>query len=81
MANSEKFNTVTDLYNRLLPAINTKLNELKRMHLTNIRATDIWDFLVKYKWKDRNDLRMYEMVSDILNVDELELELYKKKKG
>lgn len=72
MAKDNYFNSLDDVYKRVLPAINTKLDELKRIHF-NVRNIDIWDYCVKYMWRNRSDLRIYEMVSDILNVDELKL--------
>lgn len=72
MAKENSFNSIADVYNRVLPAINTKINELKRLHI-NVRNIDIWDYCVKYIWNNKGDLRMYEMVSDILNIDEVKL--------
>lgn len=60
-----------DLYKRLLPAINTKVDELKRIKF-NVTNIDIWDYCINL-WSNRKELRMYELVDDILNIDELKL--------
>lgn len=72
MAKDNYFNSIDDIYKRVLPAINTKLDELKRINF-NVRNIDIWDYCVNCIWKNKNDLRIYEMVSDILNIDELKI--------
>lgn len=64
----DKFNSVSDLYKRVLPALQTKREELKRDNF-KIDNLDIWNFCVETKWKFKSDLRMYELVDDILNVD------------
>lgn len=81
MIDDYTFNSVDDLYKRLLPAINTKLSELKRIHI-DARNTDIWNYCVTNIWKKRKDLRIHEMVSDILDIDELKLnEFIKSRNG
>ena len=81
MMDDYTFSSVDELYKRLLPAINTKLAELKRIHF-NVRNTDIWNYCVNNIWKKQSDLRIHEMVSDILNVDELALmEFLKNRNG
>ena len=80
MANSEKFSSITDLYKRLLPAIRTKVDELKSNKIYDISELDIWEYCKETLWKTRNDLRIYEMVNDILFVDALALELFKKQR-
>ncbi len=75
----ERFNSINDLYNRLLPAIDTKLSELKRMKLYNITNLDIWNYCVQNKWKYKTNLHIYEMVNDILNIDELNICVFVKK--
>lgn len=78
MDNAFKFNSINDLYKRILPSINTKIDDLKREKITDIKADDIWRYCVNKKWKNKTDLRIYEMVDDILNIDILDLKLYLK---
>ncbi len=75
---NEKFASLNDLYNRLLPALKTKSADLKREKL-NISEKDIWSYCLKNKWSNKTDLRMHELVDDILNVDAFKLEIYLKK--
>lgn len=75
----ENFNSITELYVRLLPAIRTKLSELKREKVIYISETDIWNYCLNNKWKAKKDLRLYEMVDDILNLDILNMEVFIKK--
>ncbi len=79
MALDEKFSSLNDLYNRLLPALNVKKQELKRAKL-EVSEKEIWNYCLKNKWVKRTDLRIYELVDDILNIDALKLEIYLKKK-
>ena len=72
----DKITSIEELYKRLLPAINTKLAELKRENITNIQKLDIWNYCVANLWKKKRDLRIYEMVDDILNLDNLKLSLF-----
>jgi len=77
--NYEKFSSIDDLYRRIEPAMKTKIDELKRKKIINVSPKDIWNFCAMYCWKNKSDLRIYEMVSDILNIDELKLLLFIKK--
>ena len=73
--NNETFTNMNDLYKRVLPALNTRKYELKRIKF-NVNSLDIWDYCVSNLWRNKKDLRIYEMVSDILSVDELKLKIF-----
>ena len=77
--NQEKFYSIEDLYKRLLPAIKTKLDEFKRENINNVNELDIWNYCMQNKWNNRKDIRLYEMVSDILEIDIFNLNIYKNK--
>ena len=64
-----EFNNVKELYERLLPALNTKVVELKRQDMDYIKVEDIWNYLKDSKWALANNLLLYQMVDDILNLD------------
>ena len=64
-----EFNSIKELYERLLPALTTKVNELKRYDLDYIKVEDIWNYLKDQKWSKANNLLLYQMVDDILNLD------------
>ena len=73
-----EFQNVKQLYNRLLPALRTKKEEMKRVGINYVQEEDIWNYLKEKKWKKANDLSLYDMVSDILNIDNSFIENYLK---
>ena len=73
-----EFNNVKELYERLIPALNTKVTELKRNDLDYIKIEDIWNYLKESKWIGANNLLLYQMVDDILNLDNNEIDEYVK---
>lgn len=72
-------NNSLDLYKRLLPAINSKINELSKYEIFYVKREDIWNYLKQQKWKDDN-ISLAEMVDDILNTDNEKLVKYVKEK-
>ena len=79
MDNNEKFGSINDLYKRVLPALQAKISELKRENINFVDIIDIWQYCIENIWKNKSDLRIYELVDDILNVDGLKLEIYVRK--
>ncbi len=73
-----EFNNLKELYDRLLPALNTKVTELKRYDLDYIKVEDIWNYLRLSKWSKANNLLLYQMVDDILNLDNEEIDEFVK---
>lgn len=76
-----EFNTLSDLYKRLEPALNTKEADLKRSDYEFITKRDIWDYLEVNKWKSAENLQLHQMVDDILHVDNEKLVKYTIKKN
>lgn len=74
-----EFSSITDLYNRLVPALNAKVMELKRNDIDYVKKEDIWNYLKIVKWKNSSNLLLHQMVDDILNIDYVLLENYVKK--
>ena len=72
-------NNSLDLYKRLLPAINSKINELSKYEIFYVKREDIWNYLKQEKWKDDN-ISLAEMVDDILNTDNEKFVKYVKEK-
>lgn len=70
---NENFGTLKDLYERVLPALKSKVKELKNNHLSFITEKDVWDCLRKNKWNGETDLTLYDIVNDILFIEEKEL--------
>ena len=75
-----EFNSLEELYNRLKPALNTKQREMIRNGYNYIKIEDIWNYLKEIKWKKANNLALYEMVSDVLNIDDIVIDGYLKQK-
>jgi UTP-glucose-1-phosphate uridylyltransferase len=75
-----EFRTLEELYQRIKPALKTKQSEMHRMGYDYIKEEDIWNYLKEIKWKNAKGLGLYDMVSDILNSDELAIDSYLKKK-
>ncbi len=73
-----EFNSIKELYERLKPALNTKLTELKRNDLDYIKIEDIWNYLKITKWEKSSNLLLYQMVDDILNLDNSDIDEYVK---
>ena len=71
-----KFKNLSDLYNRILPALKSKTNELNKKGLNYIHEEDIWNFLKNYNWISSRDLDLGSMVNDIFNVNIIELDKY-----
>ena len=68
-----KFKSLEELYQRLLPAFKTKVADLKRTGIYNIREIDIWNYLKNNYWRQKRNLTLGEMVNDILSTPNEEL--------
>ncbi len=75
-----EFNSLEELYNRLRPALNAKMSELKVNGYGYLKNEDIWNYLKEKKWKNSHDLMLSDMVSDILNTDNVLIDDYFKEK-
>ncbi len=62
-----KFESVTDLYRRLYPALSTKKNEMLKDGI-KISELDIWNYLRNNIWNSASNLKLYNMVDDIMNL-------------
>ena len=74
------FNSIEELYNRVVPALNSKVNEFKRNNINYIKAEDIWNFLVESRWKNTKGLMLSDIVDDILHTDNNKIDEYVKNK-
>ena len=77
---SIKFNSLEELYKRLVPAMETKVSELERNGIKYINIEDIWDYLRLNKWSKSKDLTLSRCVDDILNTSDIEYKKYIKNK-
>lgn len=60
------FKTLDELKQRVKPALYSKLKEIHTLGYKIVSTKDIWDYLVKYKWNNKKDIELNELVSDIL---------------
>jgi hypothetical protein len=71
-----KFNTIEELYARVLPALTSKVNEFKREKISYITEKDIWNFLSNKTWRVKKDLEFYELIDSIINLPLSEMDSY-----
>ena len=62
-----KFNSLIELFNRLYPAFNTKVKELKNDGV-NVSEVELWNYLKNNNWQNSGSLTLYDMVSDIFSI-------------
>ncbi len=75
-----EFSSQKQLYDRLKPALNAKMTELKQNGYGYLKIEDIWNYLSESKWRTSHNLALNEMVSDILNCDNELIDTYFKDK-
>ena len=71
-----KFRSLEELYKRVQPALYTKCEEMKRNGYDYIVEEDIWNYLKEEKWTKSENLTLYQMVDDILNVENVYIDKY-----
>ena len=64
-----KFNTLQELYNRLKPALNSKIREYRLDGFKYISIEDLWNYLRDEKWVQSADLDLAKMVDDIFHIE------------
>lgn len=75
-----EFKSASELYERLIPALKSKVAELKRTGYDYLTTEDVWNYLKENKWQDSKDLALHEMVSDIFSTDNMLIDDYFKNK-
>ena len=75
-----EFSSLSELYDRIKPALETKAVEMHRVGYSYIKKEDIWNYLKEIKWKKACDLSLHEMINDILNTDNTLIDTYFKDK-
>lgn len=76
MDNKLEFRTKEELYNRVLPALYSKIKEVRKLGFKYITEKDIWNYLVENEWKKRVNLELFDLINDILYVDNNKLNDY-----
>lgn len=74
------FASIEELYRRVKPALITRCDELKRIGMNYVAPEDIWNYLKDNVWNNSRNLRLFRMVDDILNVDNMLIDDYLKQK-
>ena len=75
------FNSIEELYNRLLPALKSKKKILSKSGYSYITEKEIWETLRSTKWNAINGLMLCDMVDDILHTDNVEFANYHQNKN
>lgn len=70
------FSSLEELYHRVEPALNSKLNDLRRIGIRYVQKADIWNYLKNNLWCKKANLTLGEIVNDIMTVSNTELEVY-----
>ena len=78
--NEIKFSSLEELYNRLKPALRSKIKELHKLDKVYIKENDIFEYLSDNKWETSNNLTLDQMVDDILYADNNKLDEYVQRK-
>ena len=66
-----EFKNLLELKARITPALKTKVKELN----SYVTEEDIWNYQ-KTKWKKSNNLTLYDIINDIINIKKEEIEEY-----
>ena len=74
------FSSISELYDRVKPALKSKALELKKLKMDYIKEVDIWNCLVELRWKNEKGLVLADIVDDILNIDNKIINNYVKEK-
>lgn len=61
-----EFNSIKDLYKKVLPALKIKKREIEKKGIEKSES-DIFNDLIKNKWSKMINLSLNEIVNDILN--------------
>ena len=64
-----EFRNVQELYNRIKPALYSKVKEIRRNGIDYVKEEDIWNYLSMYNWKESENLCLSSMVSNIMDLD------------
>ena len=76
MDNPIEFKSAKELYDRVLPALYSKVKEVRNLGFKYITEKDIWNYLVNNTWKTKRNLQLQDLISDILYSDKYKLNDY-----
>lgn len=63
------------LYKKVLPVLQSKMEEIKYYEYDGISSEDLWNFCIQKKWRKQKveDLRVYEIVETIYAIKASEI--------
>ena len=64
-----EFTSQQELYQKLQPVFNVKKRLIKNSEYKDITNQDIWNYLIKTKWKQAYNLTISDIVNDIITLD------------
>ena len=64
-----EFTSQQELYQKLQPVFNVKKRLIKNSEYKDITNQDIWNHLIKTKWKQAYNLTISDIVNDIITLD------------
>lgn len=70
------FRNLDELYNRIKPALYSKVEEIRRNNISYIKEEDIWNYLSINKWKNSESLTLSDMVTDIMDLKIDDVKMY-----
>ena len=63
------FNNLLELTLIVIPALNSKVKEMRLKGINYVNSDDIWEYLRLFKWSNSSNLNLATIVDDILNTD------------
>ena len=63
------FSNLSQLYERVKPALRAKCRDFKRLGFDDIDISDIWNYLKNNVWNRGKNLTLADIVDDIMCVD------------
>ena len=76
MEENIEFNSSRELYERVLPALYSKVKEIKKTGFKYVNEKDIWNYLIEKNWKNKINLELHEVINDILYADNYDINEY-----
>ena len=75
-----EFSSKEELYQRVRPALRSKIRELHRFGYSYIKEVDVWNYLIETKWCKSKDLMLSDIVRDIFQSKNMKIDEYVKDK-
>lgn len=70
------FKSLEELYQRVKPALKSKVKDLNRVGINYVQEVDVFNYLKNNCWSKKSNLTLGEIVNDIMTVGSSELESY-----